>query len=153
MELITFVLKYVFSYLRIITSFFFTSLLIILICYFSLIATNYFLKPGLQCYISVIPHVHFPLRAFKKPSHLFFFFNFFFQFFFLIFFFNFFFLKGFFFFAFFFFFSIFFFIFFFQFFFSIFFSRRVYCCWHTFSFFQLRRLRKFSTRMCKSIIH
>ena len=86
MELITFVLKYVFSYLRIITSFFFTSLLIILICYFSLIATNYFLKPGLQCYISVIPHVHFPFESIQDaiPSFFFliffsiFFFNFFF---------------------------------------------------------------------------
>ena len=91
MELITFVLKYVFSYLRIITSFFFTSLLIILICYFSLIATNYFLKPGLQCYISVIPHVHFPFESIQDaiPSFFFsiFFFNFFFQFFFSIFFF------------------------------------------------------------------
>ena len=136
MELITFVLKYVFSYLRIITSFFFTSLLIILICYFSLIATNYFLKPGLQCYISVIPHVHFPFESIQDAIP-----SFFFQFFFSIFFFDFF-------------FSIFFFqFFFFNFFFQFFFSRRVYCCWHTFSFFQLRRVRKFSTRMCKSIIH
>ena len=108
MELITFVLKYVFSYLRIITSFFFTSLLIVLICYFSLIATNYFLKPGLQCYISVIPHVHFPFESIQDAIPSFFFFNFFFQFFFSIFFFQFF-------------FRFFFFNFFFQFFFSIFF--------------------------------
>ena len=91
MELITFVLKYVFSYLRIITSFFFTSLLIILICYFSLIATNYFLKPGLQCYISVIPHVHFPFESIQDAIPSFFFSIFFFQFFFFNFFFNFFF--------------------------------------------------------------
>ena len=45
--------------------------------------SDQFLKPGLQCYISVIPHVHFPFKSIQDAIPSFFFFNFFFPFFFL----------------------------------------------------------------------